>query len=624
VSLVAQILAAHLAGRGTKAPAPELGDALEIRADHALAGGVAAVVALGAFQRLGLDRARPELCLIGAERHAPQAAFESADELRDLQQSAFRFGVRFTRPGDGRCERVHLEHFAAPGRVLAAAGRRAPVAGAVGMLSLPVGALECAAVLAGEPVEMRWPGSRAVEIRGVLGPGVDGHDAALALHARLEDAHLDRALVEFDGETLIALPIEARAALAAAAAECGAGSSVFASDETTRRWLATEGREADWKRLARADPAADALVFDLDAIEPLAAPLERPAACRPVREVRGTSIGAVLIGPGASVAALARLARALAGRRVKDGVTLIIVPGTRQVRETAQAAGLLEALVAAGADVHDAGAPPVAAAVGVCVGTALADLPPGRTRWQAAGLATGAAAALEGVLEDPRRVLEHLGESDADLAFAADSAPRVGPATEPDGAVPPFPTGRPFLGAVRGSVLLKLGDDVSTERLVPWGAKVRPLVGHLDALAQFTLDDEDPGFAARARAAGGGVLVAGERFGSGVPWDTAALAPLALGVRVMLARSLAPEFAHVAALAGVLPLEFVNEGDARAVAAGDELEIPGLPEALAPGRALVVRNLTQGTQYTVRHPLAARDVDRLAVGGLLAALRPAS
>jgi len=619
MGLITNVLATHLAAGALDSEGPGLGEVLDVRADHALAGGVAAVVALAAFESLGLERIKSEVALVGAERHAPQAAFESADELRELQQEAHRLGVLFSRPGDGRCERVHLEHFAAPSRVLASAGRRAPVAAALGMLALPVSALELAAVLTGRPIELRWPGVLEIAIAGSLGPGVDGHDAALALHVRLEDLPLESRFVEFSGTSL---PIDVRASLAVAAVECGARSCLFASEEIVRAWLAAQGRETDWKRLAdESKRTIEASAFDLDAIEPLTAPFERRAAARPVREVRGTAVEAVLIGPGASAADLARFAELLGERRVRPEVTVMVVPGTRQVRETMRAQGTLDRLAAAGVQIEEAGARPVAATFGLCCGAAPGDLPPGRSRWQAAGIATCVAAALEGALEDPRRVLEFTRHESDPLVFAAGTAPRLGSPAEAPAKPSTFPIGRPFEGALRGVVLRCLGDDVSTEMLVPWGARVRPLVGDLHALAEFTLDDVEPGFARHAREAGGGFLVAGERFGSGVAWDTAALAPVALGVRALLARSIAPEFARLAALSGILPLEFVSGVDAGAVASGDELEIPGLPEALAPGRALVARNLTQGTQYTVRHSLDTREVVRLSRGGLLATLK---
>ncbi len=619
MGLITSVLATHLNAGALEADGPRIGEVLDVRADHALAGGVAAVVALAAFESLGLERARSEVALVGAERHAPQAAFESADELRELQQAAHRLGVLFSRPGDGRCERVHLEHFAAPTRVLASAGRRSPVAAALGMLTLPVSALELTAVMAGRPVELRWPGVREIAISGSLGPGVDGHDAALALHARLEDLPLESRFIEFSGTPL---PVDARVSLAVAAVECGARSCLFPSEEYARAWLAAQGREVDWKRFVdESTRTVEPHPFDIDGIEPLTAPFERRAAARPVREVRGTAVEGVLIGPGASAEDLARFADLLGKNRVREGVTVMVVPGTRQVRETARVQGTLERLAAAGAQIEEAGARPVAATLGLCCGAGPGDLPPGRSRWQAAGIATCVAAALEGALEDPRRVLDFTRQGAAPLVFAAGQAPRLGSPAETPAKAPRFPAGRPFEGALRGVVLRRLGDDVTTEMLVPWGAKVRPLVGDLDALAEFTLDDAEPGFARHAREAGGGFLVAGERFGSGVAWDTAALAPVALGVRAFLARSIAPEFAHLAALSGILPLEFVSGADASAVATGDELEIPGLPEALAPGRALVARNLTQGTQYTVRHALDTREVIRLSRGGLLATLR---
>ncbi len=632
--LIEGVLGSHLVGLGARGARWGEGAEIEVKPDHVVAGGAAAIVALAAFESLGLPRVRIELALIGAERHAPQAAFESSGELVALQQAARRAGAHFARPGEGRCEIVHLERFASPGRVVATAGHRAPVAGALGMLPLEAGYLEVAAALAGHALDRAWPGVLSVRLRGQLGPWVGAQDVALELLRRLPPGGSAGRLIEYGGEGVAALTVSQRIALAAQSAVLGAPASLFPSDEITRRFLSAQGREADWKRIEADDdpPPESRLELDLEQVEPLIADLDRPEAARAPGAVQGLSVGPVVVGPLATAADLARLARVLGGGRVREEVSLILMPGSRQVTTTAARDGVLEALVRAGARIAEGGlrlseGPSTRATIGLCFGIHRTDLPPGRARWHVASLESCAAAALAGVPTDPRDLALEDRRDEAPVTFvtgAGVDAPIEAVMSSPEqkgGGWAAFPSGPPLLGPLRGGVLLKLGDRVSTAELLPWGARVRPLVRHIESLADHTLASLDPGFARRAREHGGGFLVAGAAFGTGPVWDTAALVPAALGVRVVIARSIVPGFRRALALAGVLPLQFVAAPDYGAVARGDELEIPGLPHVIEAGRTLVVRNLSRGTQYSVRHDLSPREAARLCAGGLLAVCR---
>jgi aconitate hydratase len=617
--LIRTILEAH----GDEGQPPVDGGAgreFVLRPDHVMAGGVAAVVTLAGFETLGLPRITPDVAVVGAERHDPAAAFEASHELRELQESAARSGAMFVRPGEGRCEQVHLERLAAPGRVLFSAGRRSPVAGALGMLVVPCGALEAAAALAGRGIERRWPGELEVELTGEPAAWSDGHDLVCALLRRLGPEGSAGRWIEFTGTGLAALGIASRFTAAREIERLRSPAALFPSDEITRGFLSAVGRDSDWRRLgAGPSPSRGAsATLALDALEPMTVAPERHAIPHPIGHDLGQAVGAVLIGSAASLGDLMVLDRVLAGRSVSDGTQLVIVIGSRLIRASAEASGALARLVEAGATVAEGAPPPSPAANGLAYGALPSDWPPGKTQWRSAALSLCALAARDGRLRDPR---------DEDWPRESAAPPMVGAEVlrlapfESSAAPPPgrrVPLGSPLEGPLRGHVLLRLGDHVGSDQVLPWGARVRSLVGDFAALSEHAFGDLDAGFAARARAYHGGFIVAGERFGEGVPWDTAALVLVQLGVRAVMARSLAGDFGRLLAQAGVLPLAWSGGDTGRGVNHGDELEMPGVPEAFVSGRPIVVRNLTQGSQYTLRHALGAHEVERLRRGGLLA------
>lgn len=629
--LIRDIVRFHLAPEAEAADAWSPGDELPVRVDHVLAGGRAGLLALRAFERLGADAARVDLALASADRGAGPAAFETPEELQALHAAAVRAGVRFSRPGHGRGDVVHRERFAVPGRILLTAGRRDATAGALGMLALAADPMEVGAALGGAAYALEWPGVRFLAVEGVLPVAVDGYDVWLSLAARLGPRGIEGAFLECTGEGVAALDLAARVAIAAGGRALQARAVLFPVDEVTRAALRAQGREPEWKAFPPAEPDGEApvMALDLHGVVPHCAPLAAIGEARPVADAGEPAIGVVEIGPAAAFADLERLAQRLDGRRLHDDVALVVVPGSRQIMEAARAEGVLDRLVAAGARVLEPGTsgsavqPSPGRGAGVCAGGSGAPAESGREGWWTAGIDTCAAACLSGVLQDPRGV---------ELPRAAGREPEAYPPTdgwiirpEPvaEGAdavgeaSPAFPLGTPIEGPLRGMVLIAAGDGVAAESILPWGARIRPLLGDIERLGQYVFDGLDPEFAARARRHGGGWILAGERFGHGATRDPAALALLSLGVRGVIAVSFAPDHRRQLVHAGVLPLRFVVSGERAGNEAGDELEIPGLPEALWEGAPLVVRNLTRGTRFTVRHDLSARQIDTIAAGGLL-------
>ena len=483
------------------------------------------------------------------------------------------------------------------------------------------GEMQADAALGGRTLERRWAGEMMLEFQGHLPPWADGHDVMCALIQRLGPEGAGGRWLEMCGAGLQSLDMPSRIWVAREVERLRSPAALFPSDEIAREHLGACGRDADWRRfvLDRTPAAEAARSLALDGIEPMTLGAERPGRPRPVRDDRGLAIGTVLIGGGAGASDLARLARLLEGHGVHPSVTLQVALGSRQVRATTESSGALARLREAGALIIEGAVPPTPASTGLAFGALLSEWPPGRTRWRTASLATCALAARTGAIADPRDLDGAAVARPPVVAFAL--AEPLRPA--PWDALAPFasrrvPVGRPLEGPLRGPVLLRVGDRVNSEQVLPWGARVRSLVGDFQALSEHAFGGIDSSFATRARERGGGFVVAGDQFGEGVPWDTAALVLVQLGIRAVIARSIHGDFERLLAQAGILPLTWASGDDGRGVVAGDELELPGVPETFVSGRPIVARNLTQGSQYTLRHALGPRDVERLRRGGLLA------
>jgi aconitate hydratase len=601
------------------------GAEVALRPDHVLLEGHAATLALFAFAGLQSPRAPLEALIVADGEARGTAQFESAAEGRARLAAARRAGAWVARPGSGPAHQLHLARFAAPGRMVFACARGAAAAGGAGSLTMPVSEVEAGAVLAGAPVMAFLPPVVAVRLAGTLPPWLDGHDIAAALARRLPG---DGARVlEFEGPGVASLAVECRCATARACEAMKRGTSLFPSDDRTRGWLTGLGREPDWKPLATGagDEAQDTVELDLDVIEP--AILDGHGRPRGLEESGTPAVARVVIGADAGLADLLRFAALIAGGAIPPSVEVVVHSGTRAIAHALVQSGAAEVMTAAGARVLPAAASaPGPSALGVTVAHGASC--PGEAGARSgvnlqASIPVCAATALAGRLADPR---ERSG-----IAAAAD-APAIG-ADEPwllrpgaDGVtgadvVAGLPAGRPLDTTLRGPVLIVVGDRALARRVLPEGDRVWRQRADLAALADHAFGDLDPRFAERARAAGGGFVVAGERFGADARQPHAALVLVALGVRAVIARSFVPESAAALVRHGILPLAFAMPGDAHEIAAGDELEIPGLPEGLEPRKPLVIRDLTRGTQVLARHDLGVRELEMIRAGGLLAALR---
>jgi len=632
-SLARKIIAAHLAS-GVMEPGAEI--ALTI--DQTLTQDVTGTMAFLQFEALGIPRVRTRLSVSYVDHNMLQTGFESADDHRYLQSAAAKYGAHFSRPGNGICHQVHLERFGVPGQTLLGSDSHTPTCGGLGMLAIGAGGLDVAAAMAGHPFYLAMPRVMLVRLRGELPPWVTAKDVILELLRRLTVRGGVGRILEYGGEALGRLRIPERATITNMGAELGATSSLFPSDEQTRAFLRAQQREQAWAPL-QADPGAEydeELELDLGGLEPLVARPHSPDNVAPVSQLRGVKVDQVAIGSctNSSFEDLMAVARMLQGKRVHPRVSLVIAPGSRQVLQMLAANGALAALIAAGARILEA-------SCGPCIG--MGQAPPsggvtlrsfnrnfeGRTgtRDAQAYLASPqvcAASALAGEIADPRELGEPIAVP-APERFFVDDAMVLPPADDPHEVevirgpnIAPVPGRGPLPEGLRGRVLLAVGDNITTDDIMPAGAHILPLRSNIPAISRFVFSRLDPSFADRAREAGGGFIVGGANYGQGSSREHAALAPMALGVQAVLARSFAR--IHHANLVnfGILPLEVPAGAE---VGQGDELEIPDVRARLAAGRPLEVRNTTRGTRFEATCSLTPRQREVALAGGLLNHLR---
>ena len=619
-TLCDQLLDAHRLSTRARAARSQASAPLALRPDHVVIEGDMAALTLRLFETIGRSRSGTDLLLVGAGGRLP------GDETA-LENAARRHDAVFSRDGNGAIHRVHAARFAAPGRLVVGADPRLLASGAFGMLALMADPVELAAILAGEPVALNRPEVMAVRLLGRAPDWVAGDDVALALERGLGHRELAGQVLEFHVLEPEGLSFAARGTIARQSAGLGALSSLFPADEATRRYLRQQERETDWKpQTADPDPERPLLDLDFSDLEPLVggAPGETVVT---VRERAGQAVDAVWVGPDLALEELGRLVARLEGGRVHERVTVVVSLGDRQVHASAAAAGWIGILKRAGATVVAAdrrGRPTVPAGSGLCLACGAPRPERHTARWRACGPETCVAAALSGALTDPRSLPPRAAVETPRIVIDDRLLERPTPearaaATEP--APNGVPIAPPIVGPLRGTVLLKLGDRVGVDRILPWGARVRPLGLQVEALKHFVFAAVDREFCARATAHSGGWVVAGRDLGVGPRREQIAMIAVRLGLRAMLALGFDPGFRAMLLQHGILALRFLASGDYLDVCTGDELEIPDLPEALEEGKPLGVRNLTRGMQYAVHHDLEEDQIEEVRAGGRLASAR---
>jgi len=638
-TLTRKLLDDHLAA-GTVAA----GEEVVLRVDQVLLEDATGTMAALQFEELGAERVAVPLAVTYVDHNVLGLDHRDMDDHRFLQAWSARFGLHYSRPGNGISHYVHLERFACTGAVLIGADSHTTMAGAAAMLAIGAGGLDVAVAMAGHGFPLRVPRVVRVELRGELGDWVQAKDVILELLRRRGVRGGRDRIFEFTGPGVATLGATERGTICNMIVETGATTAVFPADERVREWLAGQGREDDFTALAADEGAAydETEVIDLAALEPLIARPSSPGDVVPVAEVAGTTVGQVCVGSSVNSAYedLAVVAAVLRDSVVHESVQLTVTPGSRQILDAIARGGVYRDLVAAGARMLEA-------VCGPCIGVGQAPpagVPsvrtfnrnfPGRSGTDGDAVylcspATAAATALRGEITDPRELGPVPALRPVDAAPAVDLRQIIPPPPEDaargievprgDGIVPP-PAGRPLPDAIEGHVTIVVEDDVSTGDMAPDGALGMTLWSDIPACAKHMFRRQDPGFHDRVLEWGGGLIVGGHNYGQGSSREQAALAPLHLGISAVVARSFARIHRSNLISQSILPLEFADEDDLERVSEGDAWTIEGVREAVERGEEKLVARTEGGRSIALRAALSARERETLLAGGLRALVR---
>jgi aconitate hydratase len=629
-----KLIEAHLL-EGEMTPGSEIG----LRIDQTLTQDATGTMVMLEFEALGLPEVRTELSAQYVDHNLLQADYRNADDHLFLRSAALKWGLWFSKPGNGVSHPVHMQRFGAPGKTLLGSDSHTCAAGSLGMLAIGTGGMEVALAMAGEPYYVRMPRIWGVRLTGELPDWVSAKDVILEMLRRHDvDGGYGR-IVEYYGPGVDTLTAMDRHVIANMGAELGATTTVFPSDREVRRFLASEGREDDWvELLPDEDPAYDVHEeIDLSTLEPLIALPSSPGKVRPVREVAGPEIAQVVIGSSANpgLRDFEVVAHVVEGRQTGDAVSFDVNPTSRQTLEALARSGSVERLVAAGARLNQAGCLGCIG-VGQAPGTgaiSLRTVPrnfPGRsgTRDDQVYLCspeTAAASALRGRITDPRELGAPYPRIAPPDGQRVNTKMLVHREPEPDRElrrgpnIKPLPEFEPLPDRIEAPVLLTLGDDISTDEIMPAG-RALSLRSNIPELAKFAFAQIDEGFHDRAlelRDGPGHLVVGGENYGQGSSREHGALVPAYLGLRAVIAKAFARIHGQNLVNFGVLPLLFCDPADHDAIEAGDTLLIDGVRDAVAGGEEIEVVDTTRDRRFRVRHDLSSRQVRVVLAGGLI-------
>jgi len=630
-TIAQKILSAHLiAGELTA------GSEIAIRIDQTLTQDATGTMAYLAFEAMGIPRVKTELSVAYVDHNTLECGFENADDHRYLQSVAAKHGIRFSRPGNGICHQVHLERFGRPGKTLIGSDSHTPTCGGLGMLAFGAGGMDVAVAMGGGAYCITMPKLFRVNLTGRLMPNVTAKDVSLEILRILSVKGGVGALMEWGGPGVKTLSVPERATIANMGAELGATTTVFPSDEVTLAFLRAQGREEDYMPLeSDLDAVYDRVIdIDLSAIRPLIACPHSPDRVVRVDSLQGMKVDQVCIGSctNSSLADLLKVAAMLKGRRIAPGVSLSVSPGSRQVLTMLADCGALTDILASGARLLEC-------ACGPCIGMGLSPNSGGislrtfnrnflgRSGTKDAQVylvspETAVASALTGVLSDPT-TMEPIEEIRMPERFRIDDSAILLPAAEGEETevlrgpnIKAFPVSEGFSDTLQAQVVLKVGDNITTDHIMPAGASILPYRSNIPHLSKFCFQVCDPDFPARAKAAGKGIILGGSNYGQGSSREHAALVPMYLGIRCVIAKSFARIHGANLVNAGILPLTLENPADYDQIQQDHVLRLSNIESGMAAGRMTVVDE-TLGKEFTVRCDLSQRQQKIILSGGLL-------
>ncbi len=635
LTLTEKILKAHLVD-GEFVKGQEIG----IRIDQTLTQDATGTMAYLEYEAMGVPRVKTEKSVAYIDHNTLQSGFENADDHRFIGSVCKKHGIYFSRPGNGICHQVHLERFGIPGKTLIGSDSHTPTGGGIGMIAIGAGGLDVAVAMGGGAYYITYPNIVKVNLTGKLSPWVSAKDVILEVLRRMSVKGGVGKVIEYCGEGVKTLSVPERATITNMGAELGATTSIFPSDEITLSFLKAQERAEVWTELKADDDAVYDEVIDIDlgALVPMAACPHSPDNIKTVEELSGMKIDQVCIGSctNSSYVDMMKVAHILKGKTVHPDVSLAIAPGSKQVLNMIAENGALADMIAAGARILES-------ACGPCIGMGQAPNSKGislrtfnRNFLGRSGTKDGqiylvspelaAASAVAGVLTDPR-TLGEMPEIKVPEHFKINDNMVVPPVAEADmdsvevlrgPNIKPYPETAPLVENISCQVSLKVGDNITTDHIMPAGAKILPLRSNIPAISQhcFTVCDED--FPRRAKNMEKSIIVGGSNYGQGSSREHAALAPLYLGIKAVLVKSFARIHRANLINAGILPLTFVNEADYEKIGQGDEIEIANVRADIEAGKTqLTVVNKSTGAEIPVLCELTGRTKDIILAGGLL-------
>lgn len=614
------------------------GSEIALKIDQTLTQDATGTMAYLEFETMGVPRVRTELSVAYIDHNTLQSGFENADDHRFIQSMAKKYGLYFSRPGNGICHQVHLERFGKPGKTLIGSDSHTPTGGGIGMLAMGAGGLDVAVAMGGGAYYITMPKMYRVNLTGKLRPFVTAKDVSLEILRILSVKGGVGAIIEWAGEGVKTLSVPERATITNMGTELGATTSIFPSDEITKAFLEAEGRGQDFVELKSDEDAVYDKIIDIDlsALEPMIACPHSPDNVVKVSSLKGTKVDQVCIGSctNSSLLDMLKVAALLKGKTIRPEVSLSISPGSKQVLSMLADCGALSDILASGARLLEC-------ACGPCIGMGFSPNSGGvslrtfnRNFEGRSGTADGqvylvspetaVAAALTGEITDPT-LLGEMPEVTMPKAFKIDDSAVIPPASPEEAKelpilrgpnIKPFPDSLPQEDTLEAPLVLKVGDNITTDHIMPAGAKILPYRSNIPHLSQYCFGVCDSTFPERAKAAGQSIVVGGNNYGQGSSREHAALVPLYLGVRAVIAKSFARIHAANLINAGIMPLTFENPDDYDKISQDDTLRIEHVYDGMDEGK-MVLKDVTTGAEIPLSCSFTERQKAILKAGGLL-------